>query len=138
MAQLRVGQTVLTSRLIEGRVVQIKGDVLVLLTETSVLEVRRGQVVSILRGPTEPETEDIPYVTLTLESLHRNVQTSAFSYGTKVSWQMTMSDAQIEVKGVVLSSNASLTTVSEWGCSVPQREWIVPTHLLRWCPPLEE
>jgi hypothetical protein len=122
----------------EGRIVQVKPEVYVLLGESFVLEVRGSQIVSILRGPTEPETEDIPHVTLTLDTPHRGVQASAFSYGAKVKWQMTMSNAQIEIKGVVLSSNSSLTTLSEWGCSAVQREWVVPTHLLSWCPPLEE
>lgn len=131
--KLRVGQSVLTENLLEGRVVCFKNGLVTLLLENSALECPSSHIVCVLRGPTQPETEDIPFVSLNLEAQGTPPKIGTpFSFGTPCTWELEMNGGSIEIKGTVLSSTSQSTTLSEWGSSAEERVWIVPTGLLKW------
>lgn len=110
-----------------------KNGLVLLLLEGGGLECPSSHIVSVLRGPTEPETEDIPFVTMNLESRGVSPKVGTpFSFGAVCMWEVEMGGASIEIKGVVLSSTARVTSLSEWGSCAEERVWEVPTGLLRW------
>ena len=97
-------------------------------------EISDGEVWNVIDGPTETETEDLAHTTLKIEletdtrAVHRSL---SFSKGDIVSWVVQVGQADLDVKGVVLSSNSHFTTASEWGCGVSERLWVIPTFMLK-------
>tara|TARA_B100000424_G_C22928978_1_gene494205 strand:- start:1667 stop:2041 length:375 start_codon:yes stop_codon:yes gene_type:complete len=95
-------------------------------------ELSLNQVWNVIDGPTQTETEDLAHTTLKVEAENSIAsQNLNFAKGDVVTWKVQVNQADLDVKGVVLSSNSHFTTASEWGCGVPERLWVLPTFMLQ-------
>jgi len=130
---VRVGQTILTTDMKIAFVLQVRDEgYFCHFADGNLRLVQDLEVWNVLEGPTETETEDLAHTTLKIEAesmlVYNNV---SYAKGDIVTWEVQVGQADLNVKGVVLSSNTSFTTASEWGCGVAERLWVIPSFLLK-------
>jgi len=130
---VRVGQTILTTNMETAFVLQLRDEgCFVRYGNGDFGELTLKQVWNVIDGPTQTETEDLAHTTLKIEAdkclLSHNLN---FTRGAVVTWRVQVNHADLDVKGVVLSSNSHFTTASEWGCGVAERLWVIPTFMLQ-------
>jgi len=130
---VRVGQTILTTDMKIAFVLQVRDEgYFCHFADENLRVVQDHEVWNTIDGPTETETEDLAHTTLKIEAesiaVYKNL---SFAKGDIVTWEVQVGQADLDVKGVVLSSNTSFTTASEWGCGVAERLWVIPTFLLK-------
>jgi hypothetical protein len=133
---VRVGQTILTTDMEVAFVLQVRDEgYFCHFADGNRFDlVLDSEVWNIIDGPTETETEDLAHTTLKIEAestTYIAYKSFSFSKGDIVTWVVQVGQADLDVKGVVLSSNTHFTTASEWGCGVAERVWVIPTFMLK-------
>ena len=126
---VRVGQRILTTSFKVARVLQIEEKGYLILCGGLKEKIKYEEVFNVIDGPSEPETEDVGFTTIKIDSAW--VKSIPFALGSEVKWEVDLNGATLEVCGFVLDSHSYRTTLSESGVSRAERYWIVPTHLLR-------
>jgi hypothetical protein len=96
-------------------------------------------VIAIVRGPTECETEDygdmMIRVNIDLE-IHREsialnrLRLAPISYFSRVKFKYLLEDSLIEIRGMVIDIRSGFAIVIEWGCGVAHRYWEVPLSVV--------
>lgn len=126
---VRVGQRVLTTRFKVVRILQIEEKGYLVLCDGLKKKIKYEEVFNVIDGPSEPETEDLGFTTLKVESDWVK-KALPFALGCEVRWEINLKGAILGVNGFVLDSTYCRTILSESGVSKAERYWIVPTHLL--------
>ena len=134
MEVVRVGQRILTQDLEEALVLQIEDAGYRVLLRNKAVYISDSHIFNIISGPSEPETEDVPYQVLRIK--HSPTQRTPlsggffFRLGSVASWKIDLSGGELEIRGVVLKTDPYTTHLSEVGVSVAGGEWVVPTEIL--------